>query len=65
MDTKEFFAAVVKMRNLQRKRDRHGGRDPLIRRECSLVEDMIDREIKRVEMVLREKAQPRFFDQPD
>lgn len=62
MDHKEFFAAVCKMRKLQKHREQYGHVDQLSIRECKKQEELIDMEIKRVEQVLREKAQPRFFD---
>lgn len=61
MDSRQFFAAVCKLRKLQKHRDRYP-MDDFSARECAKQEDIIDAEIKRVDAVLREKAQPRFFD---
>ncbi len=61
MNQREFFAAVCRMRKLQKHRDRYP-MDDVTARECAKQEDAIDNEIKRVDAVLREQAQPRFFD---
>lgn len=65
MDKREFFAAVVKLRKLQKKRERCNDRDRYLRQECKQQEQLIDCEIKRVDLVMRELAQPRFFDLSD
>lgn len=65
MTQKEFFKTVVDMRILQKRRERYCDRDPYTRRECKRLETEIDKEIKRVEIVLRETAQPRFFNLPN
>lgn len=49
MNPREIFEAVKEMRRAQRDAARHDGADPLARRVARQKEDIIDREIKRVD----------------
>ena len=60
MNAKEFFDAVVEMRKYQRQFERSDGRDSKARQFARTYETMIDNEIKRVEIVTREKLNPRL-----
>ncbi len=60
MNPREFFDAVKDMRRAQRDAALHGGADPLARRVARQKEDIIDREIKRVEMLEADRRQLRI-----
>lgn len=60
MNHKEFFDTVVKMRQYQRQYFRSKVRDSEALRYAKNYEQIIDTEIKRVEMLLNEKQNPRL-----
>ena len=60
MNPGEIFEAVKEMRRAQRDAARHDGADPLARRVARQKEDIIDREIKRVEMLEADRRQLRI-----
>lgn len=60
MTAREFYDAVVEMRRLQRIYDKTGGRDKYALRCKKDAEDRIDKEIARVELLTRERMQPRL-----
>lgn len=64
MNAKEFYDTVVKMRYYQRTYFRSKGQDKEALRYAKNYEQIIDSEIKRVEIIQREKLQPRLnFDE--
>lgn len=64
MNAKEFYDTVVKMRNFQRAYFRSKGQDKEALRYAKNYEQIIDTEIKRVEIIEREKLQLRLnFDE--
>lgn len=60
MTAKEFFDTVVKMRQYQREYFRSKGYDKAALSYAKEYERKIDTEIKRVEMIERERRQPRL-----
>lgn len=64
MNPKEFYDTVVKMRHYQRVYFRSKGQDKEALRYAKNYEQIIDTEIKRVDLIQREKLQPRInFDE--
>lgn len=64
MNAKEFYDTVVKMRHYQQIYFRSKGQDKEALRYAKNYEKIIDTEIKRVEIIEREKLQPRLnFDE--
>lgn len=64
MNHREFYDSVVKMREYQRAFFRSKGQDKEALRYAKDYERIIDTEIKRVEMTLRERQNPRLnFDE--
>lgn len=64
MTAKEFYDTVVKMRHFQRAYFRSKGQDKEALRYAKNYEQIIDTEIKRVDLIQREKLQPRLnFDE--
>lgn len=60
MKPKEFFDTVVKMRQYQQMYFRSKGQDKVALRNAKAYEQLIDTEIKRVQIIEREKLQPRL-----
>ncbi len=60
MTPKEFYDTVVKMRRYQRAFFRSKGQDREALRDAKSYEQIIDREIKRVDALHRENLQPRL-----
>ena len=60
MTAREFYDTVVKMRQFQRAYFRSKGQDTEALRFARNYEQIIDREIKRVELIEKEKQQPRI-----
>ncbi len=64
MNAKEFYDTVVKMRHYQRTYFRSKGQSKEALRYAKNYEQIIDTEIKRVEIIQRKKLQPRLnFDE--
>lgn len=60
MDKKQFFDTVVKMRSAQRDAVRSDGRDKDAVRRAREYEQIIDREIKRVQIITHDKMFPKL-----
>jgi RNase H-fold protein (predicted Holliday junction resolvase) len=60
MDSKEFFDTVVLMRKHQRDYERSNRRDRQAERYAKEFEKRIDYEIKRVELITKERISPRL-----
>lgn len=60
MTPKDFYDTVVKMRHYQRAYFRSKGQDKEALRYAKNYEQIIDTEIKRVEIIERENQQPRL-----
>lgn len=60
MTPKEFFDSVVKMRHFQQRFFRSKGQDKEALCYAKDYERIIDNEIKRVELIERERLQPRI-----
>ncbi|MBD5379567.1 MAG: hypothetical protein HDR74_06735 [Bacteroides sp.] len=60
MKAKEFYNTVVEMRKFQRQYARSNGRDSKARQYARQYEQIIDHEIKRVELVTKEQLAPRL-----
>lgn len=66
MSPKEFFLTVEKMREHQRAYFRSKGKDRIALQSAKHYEQMIDTEIKRVNVLLKEELSPRLdFKEPD
>lgn len=60
MNARQFFDLVVLMRKLQREYSRSGCRDQKALQLAKDVERRVDEEIKRVELIERERISPRL-----
>lgn len=60
MTPKEFFDTVVEMRKHQRAYTRSNRRDNIALQSARHYEQIIDVEIRRVELLLKEQRSPRF-----
>ena len=60
MTAKEFFDLVVLMRRHQREYFRSGGRDKKALQYAKEIELRVDTEIKRVELIEKERRSPRL-----
>lgn len=60
MNSKEFYDAVVNMRKFQRDYFRSKGRDQIALQSAKHYEQIIDAEIKRVELLIKEQRNPRM-----
>lgn len=60
MTPKEFFDTVARMRKHQKDFDRSRGRDTLSQRYAKELEARIDHEIKRVQLLEKERLQNRL-----
>lgn len=60
MTPKEFYDTVVEMRKHQRAYVRSNRRDNIALQSAKHYEQIIDVEIKRVELLLKEQLNPRF-----
>jgi hypothetical protein len=60
MNARQFFDLVVLMRKLQREYFRSGCRDKKTLQLAKDVERKVDEEIKRVELIERERMSPRL-----
>lgn len=60
MTPKEFYDTVVKMREHQRAYFRSNGRDRIALQNSKHYEQIIDAEIKRVDLMLKEQRSPRL-----
>ncbi len=60
MNAREFFDNVVLMRKYQREYSRSNGKDKEALRYAKDLEGKIDREIARVQHVLKESISPRL-----
>lgn len=60
MDARQFFETVCEMRKHQIAYFKSSGRNKLELAEAKVWEEKIDKEIKRVRVILREKNNPRF-----
>lgn len=60
MTPKEFYDNVVNMRKFQREYFRSNGRDRVALQSAKHYEQMIDVEIKRVELMIKEQRSPRL-----
>lgn len=60
MDAKQFFDLVVLMRKHQREYFRSKGQDKKALQYAKEVEQMVDMEIKRVELIQKERMSPRL-----
>lgn len=60
MNAREFFNAVVELRKYQRAVDRSNGKDRIAKSSARQMEQMIDHEIKRVQLLEQERQQPKL-----
>lgn len=60
MTHREFYDIVVKMRKQQRAYSRSNGNDKSALQYAKHYERIIDEEIKRVELITKEKLSPRL-----
>lgn len=60
MTPKEFFDTVVELRKHQRAFERSKGRDALAGRYAKDLAQRIDKEITRVQLIQKEKQQPKL-----
>lgn len=66
MGPKEFFINVEKMREHQRAYSRSKGKDRIALQSAKHYEQMIDTEIKRVNLIIKEELSPRLdFNEPE
>lgn len=60
MNSEQFYQEVKKLRKLQRESKRYYHDDKL-KRECATQEEIIDKEITRVEGILSSRSQTKLF----